>query len=58
MENIIDPPPNQFTHELTQDEPYYFDGLQQQRPPDGNFYSGTKILLRKKNEHRIFTRSC
>jgi hypothetical protein len=45
MENIIQPPPNQFTHELTQDEPYYFDGPQQQRPPDGTFPSGTKVVL-------------
>jgi hypothetical protein len=45
MENIIQPPPNQFTHELTQDEPYYFIGPQQQSPPDGTFSSGTKVVL-------------
>ncbi len=45
MENIIQPPPNQFTHELTQDEPYYFIGHQQQSPSDGTFPSGTKVVL-------------
>jgi hypothetical protein len=45
MENIIQPPPNQFTHELTQNEPYYFIDPQQGTPPDGTFSSGTKVVL-------------
>ncbi len=35
----------EFTHELTQDEVYYIDGPQQQRPPDGTFEKGTKVSL-------------
>jgi hypothetical protein len=38
-------PPDNFTHELAQDEPYYLDGPQQGRPPDGEFKAGTKVLL-------------
>ncbi len=45
MKNIIQPPPNQFTHELTQDEPYYFIGPQQKSPSDGTFPRGTKVVL-------------
>jgi hypothetical protein len=45
MENIIQPPPSQFAHELTQDEAYYFIGPQQQSPPEGTFSSGTKVVL-------------
>jgi hypothetical protein len=35
----------EFTHELTEDEVYYIDGPQQQRPPDGTFEKGTKVIL-------------
>lgn len=45
MENIIQPPPNQFTHQLTQDEPYYFIGPQQKSPANGTFARGTKVVL-------------
>jgi hypothetical protein len=43
--NLISPPPNQFTHELTQTQPYYYTGAQQASPPDGEFPAGTKVLL-------------
>ena len=43
--NLIIPPPNQFTHELTDSLPYYFSGVQQGRTPDGEFPAGTKVVL-------------
>lgn len=43
--NLIDPAPNQFTHQLKQSQAYYFDGAQQGRPPDGEFPAGTKVAL-------------
>jgi hypothetical protein len=44
-ENLIKPPPNQFTHELTHRQPFYYAGPQQGRPPDGEFPEGTRVVL-------------
>lgn len=43
--NLIAPVPNQFTHELTRAQPFYFSGVQQGRPPDGELPAGTKVVL-------------
>jgi hypothetical protein len=43
--NLISPPPNQFTHELTRPLPFYFDTARQSSPPDGHFPAGTKVVL-------------
>ena len=43
--NLISPPPNQFTHELTVAQPYYYSETQPDRPPDGTFAAGTKMVL-------------
>ncbi len=43
--NQISPPPNQFTHELTRPQPFYFSELQQAVPPAGEFPAGTKVVL-------------
>jgi hypothetical protein len=43
--NLISPAPNQFTHELTRPQPFYFTGAQQAAPPDGQFPAGTKVVL-------------
>jgi hypothetical protein len=43
--NLISPPPNQFTHELTRPQPFYFAAAQQATPPDGQFPAGTKVVL-------------
>lgn len=43
--NIITPAPNQFTHELTRPQPFYFGGAQQGRPPDGELPEGAKVVL-------------
>lgn len=44
-ENLITPPPNQFTHELTRNVPFYFTGPQQGRPPDGELAQGARVVL-------------
>jgi hypothetical protein len=43
--NLIQPPPNQFTHEIKAEQPYYYIGPQQAAPPDGKFPAGTKVVL-------------
>jgi hypothetical protein len=43
--NLISPAPNQFTHEVTSDQPYYYKSVEQGSPPDGFFPKGTKVVL-------------
>jgi hypothetical protein len=43
--NLIVPAPNQFTHELTRPQPYYFTSAQEAASPNGMFPSGTKVVL-------------
>ena len=43
--NLIAPAPNQFTHELTRAQPYYFTGAQPGMAPDGEFSAGAKVVL-------------
>jgi hypothetical protein len=42
--NLIEPPPNRFTHEITAAQPYYYDATET-RKADGTFEAGTKVLL-------------
>jgi hypothetical protein len=34
-----------WTHVIARDEPYYFTGPQQGRPPDGHFVAGTHVRI-------------
>lgn len=43
--NILQPPPNQFTHEVVAEQSYYYIGPHQTAPPEGNFPAGTKVVL-------------
>ena len=43
--NIIDPPPNHFTHELVADEPYRFDRDTPGAKPDGVLRAGTPVIV-------------
>lgn len=43
--NLIKPPPNQFTHELRQAQPYYYDQAQAAATPNGKFAVGAKVVL-------------
>jgi hypothetical protein len=44
-QNVIAPPPNQFTHVVTQRQPFYFTHAAQSVAPDGEFASGAKVVL-------------
>jgi hypothetical protein len=44
-ENLISPPPNQFTHELKEMKSYYYISAAQATPPDGEFPEGAKVVL-------------
>lgn len=43
--NLLAPPPNQFTHELPQAQPYYYTLAQAGKAPDGEFAAGTQVVL-------------
>jgi hypothetical protein len=43
--NLLQPPPNQFTHEVISEQPYYYLDPDQTDAPDGTFPAGTKVLL-------------
>ncbi|HEX5707459.1 MAG TPA: hypothetical protein VFX96_09195 [Pyrinomonadaceae bacterium] len=43
--NFIQPPPNQFTHELKRRQPFYFARGGRKKTADGHFAAGTKVLL-------------
>jgi hypothetical protein len=43
--NLISPAPNQFTHELTREEPYYYTSAQEGCPPNGRLSAGTGVVL-------------
>jgi hypothetical protein len=42
--NLIEPPPNQFSHELVDDEPYHY-GTDLAAPADGTLAQGTPVLV-------------
>ena len=43
--NLLHPSPNQFTHIVTKDQPFYYIAPQQTAPPDGHFVPGTRVVL-------------
>jgi hypothetical protein len=43
--NVVQPPPNRFTHELLVEEPYRLDRPQRAHEPDGVMPSGTRVVL-------------
>jgi hypothetical protein len=42
--NLVEPPPDHFSHELDRDEPYRF-GTDASASPDGEFQRGTPVLV-------------
>ncbi len=44
-ENIISPPPNQFTHRIKRSQSFYYDRAQQAKQSAGKFTAGTKVVL-------------
>lgn len=43
--NRIVPAPDQFTHEVTRRQPFYFTSAQQGEPPNGELPAGEKVVL-------------
>lgn len=43
--NLITPPPNQFTHELTQRLAFFYTAARHSHAPDGHLPAGTKVVL-------------
>jgi hypothetical protein len=43
--NLIEPAPNQFTHEIAHRAPFYYREGDAERPPDGTFERGTPVVL-------------
>ncbi len=51
--NLVQPPPNRFTHELVVDEPYWFDRPGRgHRRPDGVLRAGTPVAVLVEGEDR------
>jgi hypothetical protein len=44
-QNLITPPPNQFTHELTGVTPFYYSEQGARGTPDGELKGGTQVVL-------------
>jgi hypothetical protein len=42
--NLVQPPPTQFTHEVTTEQPYYYSPPKHASVPDGSFSAGTKVV--------------
>jgi hypothetical protein len=42
--SVLKPPPNQFTHELSRTQPYYFDHAQNAEA-NGELAAGTRVVL-------------
>ncbi len=49
--NLISPPPDQFTHELTRDEPYFYSSPAPSGA-DGTLPAGTRVLLMRQEGSR------
>jgi hypothetical protein len=43
--NRVSPEPNQFTHELTAAQPFYYSDPQEAGQPAGEFAAGTRVIL-------------
>jgi hypothetical protein len=43
--HLIRPPPNRFTHELLNEEPFRFDRPEPAAEPDGVLPAGTQVVL-------------
>lgn len=48
-ENQIQPPPNQFTHRVLNDEPFFLRSQAVSDVPDGELVAGTKVVLLRRD---------
>jgi hypothetical protein len=49
-ENLITPPPNQFTHETVARTPFSYAGTHRAAPGDGSLAEGTKVVLLRSDD--------
>jgi hypothetical protein len=45
--NVIDPPPDRFTHTVTRVQPYFYAVPSENHAPDGHFQAGALVVLLK-----------
>ncbi len=43
--NLIEPPPNRFTHAVESAQPYYYSTPRKGAAPDGEFAAGAEVVL-------------
>ena len=44
-QNLVSPPPNQFTHRVRARTPFFYGAGAEGAPPDGEFAEGTRVVL-------------
>jgi len=49
-ENLVQPAPTRFTHEVKADQPYYYAVPHSADSPDGTFPAGTQVVLMPHHE--------
>jgi hypothetical protein len=52
-QNLIQPPPNQFTHQVAKEQPYYFTSPKHDSVPDGFFVPTTRVLVIRRDGRGI-----
>jgi len=52
--NVLKPAPNQFTHEIVAEQPYYYMGIDQTAAPEGTFAQGTKVVLLRHDDNECW----
>jgi hypothetical protein len=52
--NLLRPPPNQFSHLIEAEQPYYFNGVTETAPPAGCFSAGTRVLLLRQDNRECW----
>jgi hypothetical protein len=57
-QNVLRPPPNQFSHIIDGEQPYYFRGVDKGVRPAGYFSSGTRVLLLRHDSTECWVANC
>lgn len=45
--NLLQPAPNQFTHQIVAEQPFFYESPNRNTPPDGIFKAGTLVAVLK-----------
>jgi hypothetical protein len=49
-DDVAQPSPGRFTHEVVRDEPYYLDSSGEGGSPEGIFAAGSKVIMQQEGE--------